>query len=100
MPARTLLDDMLADAERDREEEFDRTQGPQATAEWGRRWLEAKRRGGEDPELDWYRRNWRLCDESETRTTRRPAGIYDRPRWLVPAASGWAASERRQDNRA
>jgi len=55
-----VIDQAMAEAEEDRQRQFDRDHREQSTQEWGRRWLETRRLGGEDPELDWYRRNWRF----------------------------------------
>jgi hypothetical protein len=55
----TLIDQAMAEAVEDRQRQRDRDHGDADTEAWGRRWLEAKRRGGEDRELDWYRRHWR-----------------------------------------
>jgi hypothetical protein len=42
-----------------RQRQFDRDHAEQATEAWGRGWLEARRRGPEERELNWYRLNWR-----------------------------------------
>jgi hypothetical protein len=59
MPARTILDDTLAETAADKERLFDDRYGEQRLKEWGRGWIEAKRRGGEDKEANWYANNRR-----------------------------------------
>jgi hypothetical protein len=60
MPPRTLLDDALAQAAEDRQRERDRqNEREESVQAWGRRWLEARRRGGEDREANWYANNRR-----------------------------------------
>jgi hypothetical protein len=54
MPGRTILDDMLAEAANDKQDQRNRDFGDQDFKEWARRWTEAKRRGGVDREVDWY----------------------------------------------
>jgi hypothetical protein len=57
MPSRTLLDDALEQTADDKRRFRDREFGDKEVKEWGRKWLEAKRRGGEDRETNWYAHN-------------------------------------------
>jgi hypothetical protein len=63
MPARTLLDDTINEVAEDRRRQRERDFGDKDAKEWARKWMEAKRRGGIDREIDWYsnnnRRNYR-----------------------------------------
>jgi hypothetical protein len=57
MPGRAILDDTLAETAEDRQRQRDRDYGDKELKEWGRKWTEAKRRGGVDREIDWYANN-------------------------------------------
>jgi hypothetical protein len=59
MPGRTLLDEALEQTAEDKRREYDRKFGDRDAKEWGRKWIEAKRRGGVDREIDWYANNTR-----------------------------------------
>jgi hypothetical protein len=59
MPSRTILDDALEETAEDKRRHHDREFGDREVEEWGRKWLEARRRGGVDRETDWYANNRR-----------------------------------------
>jgi hypothetical protein len=61
MPSRTILDDTLEQTAEDKRRHRDREFGDKEVKDWGRKWLEAKRRGGVDREIDWYANNNRRC---------------------------------------
>jgi hypothetical protein len=57
MQGRTILDDALEQTVEDKRRRRDRDFGDRDVKEWGRKWTEAKRRGGVDREIDWYANN-------------------------------------------
>jgi hypothetical protein len=59
MPARTILDDALEQTAEDKRRQRDRDFGDKDFEAWARGWMDAKRRGGEDRETEWYANNRR-----------------------------------------
>jgi hypothetical protein len=57
MPGRTILDDTPEQTAEDKRRYRDREFGDKEVKDWGRKWIEAKRRGGVDREVDWYANN-------------------------------------------